>query len=219
MRLTPEEYLRIGSNSMWNVEDLLPEGSSPIRLLFVLESPHIDELDAGVPVVGGAGTSALRFLQDTRWAGQSLGRFIADKHAAGDARLAVMNVSTVPLQRRAFERTEGVPGLTPEEWHWLGSTFRRSRAMTVDATPDLRANVVGKLLLDSVQGRIESLSLDSECTIVACGRFAQRYVRQLRGLPGASLGVPHPANNQWHPRKKPVPSDLVRVRALFAEYT
>ncbi|WP_144793348.1 hypothetical protein [Microbacterium paludicola] len=217
MSLTPEQYIRAGSGSVWHVRDLIPEDSPRIRLLFVLESPHVEELDAAAPVVGEAGKSALRFLQGARWAGQSLGEFIVHKHAAGDARLAVMNVSTVPLQRHAFERTGVLPGLTPQEWHWLGFTFRRSRAKTVDATPDPRANIVGRLLLDGLQKRTESLRLDSGCTVVACGRFAQRYARQLCGLPGAQLEVPHPANNQWHPRKKPVPNNLVRVRELFAE--
>lgn len=219
MSLTPEQYIRAGSGSVWHVRDLIPEDSPRIRLLFVLESPHVEELDAAAPVVGEAGKSALRFLQGARWAGQSLGEFIVHKHAAGDARLAVMNVSTVPLQGQAFKRTAAPPNLTPQEWNWLGVTFRKSRARTVDATPDRTTNIVGRLLLDNLQERVDQLRLDPACVVIACGLFAQRYVRQLHRLPGVVLSVPHPANNQWHPKKRPAPKDLIRARDLFTEYT
>jgi uracil-DNA glycosylase len=43
----------------WHVHDLAPaEGAA--ELVFVFESPHFEELRAGLPVVGAAGRSALR---------------------------------------------------------------------------------------------------------------------------------------------------------------
>jgi len=55
--------------------------------------------------MGEAGRSALKYLQGTSWSGGSLGNFVADKHAAGDGRLAVVNISTVPLHEGALTRT------------------------------------------------------------------------------------------------------------------
>ncbi|MBW9120783.1 hypothetical protein JNB63_11825 [Microbacterium trichothecenolyticum] len=219
MQLTPEQYLRAGTSSAWHVPDLVPTEPAQIRLLFVLESPHVDELDVGRPVVGGAGKSALRFLQGVNWAGASLGEFVVGKHALRDGRLAVMNVSTIPLQREAFARTAATPDLSPQEWKWLGVTFRNSRARTVDATGVPPADAIGGMLLDGLQERVDQLGLDAACTIVACGRFAQRYVRQLNGLPRKPLAVPHPANNQWHPKQEQVPHGLMRAQQLFADNT
>lgn len=220
MFLTPQRYLQDGPTSPWHVPDLLPTDPKQIRLLFVLESPHVDELDSPRrPVVGEAGKSALKYLQGTSWRGESLGDFVANQHAAGDGRLAVLNVSTVPLQVEAFARTSVPPALTPEEWRWLGKTFRRSSAKTVNATGVPKSDAAGQLLLDGVQGRVDRCRLSSASTVVACGNWAQRYVRQLTGLPSVPLKVPHPANHQWHPRKTPLPKELARLRELFLAYS
>lgn len=219
MPLTPEQYIRHGPSSAWHIPDLVPTDPSKIRLLFVLESPHVNEPDSRTPIVGGAGKSALRFLQGTSWTGDSLGGYIAGQHDLGNEELAVMNVSTVPLQQEAFLRTAVAPDMTPQEWRWLGVTWRNSRAKTVDATGFRQADTIGRLLLDRLQDRIDQLALARSCTVVACGRFAQRYVLQLSGLPGRPLKVPHPANNQWHSKSEPVPKDLVQVRELFAAHT
>lgn len=214
-----KKYLHSDPQSTWHVGDLLHADTRQIRLIFVLESPHSDEIDLGLPVVGQAGKSALRFLQGANWAGESLGRFVADRHVASDARLAIMNVSTVPLQGKAFNGAVIRPDLTRQDWAWLGGTFRKSKARLVDATRDQKISAVGRLLLDSVQERIDQACLDPDCVIVACGRFAQRYVSRLRRLPRTVLNVPHPAKSQWHPKKKPVPNDLIRARELFTQYT
>lgn len=187
-------------------------------MLFVLESPHVDERAAGRPVVGDAGTSALKFLQKGAWAGDSLGNFVHDRYVVGDGRLAVMNVSTVPLQGAAFDPAVK-PDLTDDDWMWLGETFRGSRAWTVNQTPSAKANAAGQLLLDGLQDRLDRLGMDALCTVVACGRWVQRYARQLTGLPMKPLRVPHPSNNQWHPKKTSVPKELLRVRKLFEDYT
>lgn len=220
MFLTPQRYLQDGPTSPWHVPDLLPTDPTQIRLLFVLESPHVDELDPPRrPVVGEAGKSALKYLQGTSWSGDSLGNFVANKHAAGDGRLAVLNISTVPLQEEAFTRTSVPPALTPQDWRWLGKTFRKSTASTVNATGVSKADAAGQLMLDGLQDRVDRLVLDSACTVVACGKWVQRYVRQLTVLPGVPLKVPHPANHQWHPKKTSLPKELVSLRKLFLDYS
>jgi uracil-DNA glycosylase len=50
-----------GTYARWHVPDLVPTDSG-VELVFVFESPHVDELSTGLPVVGAAGKSALRFL-------------------------------------------------------------------------------------------------------------------------------------------------------------
>lgn len=106
MFVTPLGHLQDGPTSPWHVPDLLLTDPTQVRLLFVLESPYVDELDPPRrPVVGEAGRSALKYLQGTSWSGGSPGNFVADKHAAGDGRSTVVNISTVPLQEGAFTRT------------------------------------------------------------------------------------------------------------------
>jgi hypothetical protein len=85
----------------WHVPDLVPSNRA-VELVFVFESPHVDELKAGLPVVGAAGKSALRFLLPDQAGDLSLGRFVQQRHAAGDDRIAILNVSNVPMQAAAF---------------------------------------------------------------------------------------------------------------------
>jgi hypothetical protein len=90
-----------GIYARWHVPDLVPS-SRAVELVFVFESPHVDELRTGLPVVGTAGRSALRFLGPGQPKDRSLGHFVQQSHAAGDGRIAILNVSNVPMQETAF---------------------------------------------------------------------------------------------------------------------
>ena len=89
----------------------------------------------------------------------------------------------------------------------------------MNATGVSKADAAGQLLLDGLQDRVDRLVLSSACTVVACGRWVQRFVRQLTALPSVPLKVPHPANHQWHPKKKSLPKELVSLRKLFLDYS
>jgi hypothetical protein len=77
-----------GSRSLRDayVRDLLPASGVPVKLLLIFESPHLEEVAAGTPVVGGAGQSALEYLLGNATRG-SLGEFVDAMHTAGDYRV------------------------------------------------------------------------------------------------------------------------------------
>ncbi|TFD59593.1 hypothetical protein [Cryobacterium sp. Hh38] len=202
-----------GPYQAWNVPDLVPLGTQPVKLLLVLESPHRDELKAVTPVAGGAGTSALGYLLQAPTKGDSLGAYIRRKHDAGDYRVAIVNVSTVPLQMKAFG-TGSRPGLSAHDWDVV-RRVRTSTVRSVTGTTCAEANQAGDVLLRVLQAKVDALTLDADCVVAPCGVFAQRFIRELRRLPvAAPLKVVHPARNQWpnggnHP-------NLLALRELFA---
>lgn len=195
------------------VRDLLPPADKAVKLLLILESPHSEEIKAGMPVVGGAGQSALEYLLgDT--SGASLGEFVDSMHAAGDYRVAIINVSNVPLQPGAYE--DGAGPLTPDEWEVI-RVVRESTAWRVDGTQTPEANRIGSILLDGLQDRLDLMNFEPGATAVACGEFVQRFSRWLTGLPAKQLNVYHPSRNLW--RHNPERDEHKDLRQLFEAST
>lgn len=195
------------------VRDLLPPTGVPVKLLLILESPHLEEVVAGTPVVGGAGQSALEYLLGSATEG-SLGEFVDAMHTAADYRVAVMNVSNVPLQPQAFDDDAGP--LTPEEWKVIG-VVRDSTAREVDGTMTPEANRIGTIIRDGLQRRVSRLVFESDAAVVLCGDFVQRFARTLTGLPGAPLKVSHPSRNLW--LNNPDRDEHMAMRELFLAST
>lgn len=195
------------------VRDLLPPANTAVQLLFILESPHSEEIQAGTPVVGGAGQSALEYLLGDA-SGGSLGEFVDAMHAAGDYRVAIMNVSNVPLQPDAYE--DGAGPLTPNEWEVI-RVVRDSTARRVDGTMTPEANRIRSILLDGLQDRVDLVSFEPGATAVACGDFVQRFSRWLTGLPGKPLKVYHPSRNLW--LNNPDRDEHKELRQLFGAGT
>lgn len=194
------------------VRDLLPPPGTATQLLVILESPHMEELDAGTPVVGGAGRSALEYLLGMP--GGSLGEFVDAMHAVGDYRVALMNVSNVPLQPEAYD--DGAGPLTPDEWEVI-RVVRDSTSWKVDGTMTPEANRIGNVLLAGLQDRVNGTTFAPGATAVLCGDFVQRFARGLTGLPNNPLKVYHPSRNLWV--NNPNRAEHKALRELFQEST
>lgn len=204
-----------GEYQAWSVPDLVPSGPQRVELLFVFESPHTTELKENIPVSGSTGVSALEYLLDAR-SNESLGNYVSLKHKTGDYRVGIVNVSNVPLQKKAFTGGSNPP-LSSREWQVI-SRVRTSKARLVDTTRLADANRAGLTLLSSLQARLDALNLDIDCTIVPAGDFARRFTKELSPLPAKVLTeIPHPSRNSWS-NSKNLP-ELVALRDLFSTST
>lgn len=210
------DYLRengSGPYGWWHVPDLVPS-SRAVELVFVFESPHVDELEAGLPVAGAAGKSALRFLLPGQPKGLSLGRFVQQSHAHGDDRIAILNVSNVPMQKSAFVDSEP-PDLGEGAWTLIRKV-RQSTARSVSSIRVAETRAVSEHLVDGLRHRLSRIATGSEGRVVAAGAFAQRMVAaafpDLRPRP---LRVPHPSFNHWHQTANQNLPDLIATRDRF----
>ena len=202
-----------GMYSQWRVPDLVTSHRN-VKLVFVFESPHVDELSAGLPVVGAAGKSALRYLAPGQSRGLSLGRFVRERHASGDGRIAILNVSNVPMQAAAFVGIEG-PGLEEGDWAMIG-TVRRSKARSMSSLRGTGEQAIAGVLVDGLRKRLSAVDCGVEGRVVAAGTFAQRaVVAALPDLTPEPLRVPHPSFNQWFRAANQNLPALINVRHRF----
>lgn len=204
-----------GVYAQWHVSDLVPKRAQDIRLVFVFESPHVDEVKTGVPVVGEEGQLALDYLLGGQADGRSLGSVVQGLHAAGNGQVAILNVSNVPLQSAAAVGPDS-PGLSENAWALLESV-RVSDARTATSMMSPGANGVGRVLLSSLQRRVDDLGLAPDAVIVAGGVCARRFMRSFAPVSGVQpLNVPHPSRRQW--LNYPDDPRLLQVRRLFLLY-
>jgi hypothetical protein len=212
------EYLRengSGPYGQWHVPDLVPSSPS-VELVFVFESPHVDELRARVPVAGAAGKSALRFLLPGQPKELSLGRFVQQSHAVGDDRIAILNVSNVPMQQAAFVDSEA-PDLEEEEWTLIGKV-RKSTARSLSSIRATETRAVSQLLAEGLRHRLAGVATGSQARVVAAGAFAQRMVAAAYpDLRPGPLRVPHPSFNHWHQMANQDLPDLIATRDRFRD--
>jgi hypothetical protein len=202
-----------GVDRPWHVPDLVPpEGAA--ELVFVFESPHVEELRAGLPVVGAAGRSALRFLLPDQPKDLSLGQFVEQSHLAGHGRIAILNVSNVPMQAAAFDDGDA-PDLRQQEWALL-EKVRRSTARSVSSMRGTEARAVTEHLVGALGDRLSKLATTGGSHVVAAGIFAQRVMAAASPdlLPGL-LKVPHPSFNQWNRLANQELPSLIEARRRF----
>lgn len=187
-----------------------------MELVFVFESPHVDELKAGLPIAGAAGKSALQFLLPGQPKELSLGRFVHQSHAVGDDRIAILNVSNVPLQQTAFVDSEA-PDLEEEEWALIGKV-RKSTARSLSSMRAVETQRVSQLLAEGLCHRLAGVATCPQARVVAAGAFAQRLVAAAYpDLLPRPLSVPHPSFNHWHQMANQNLPDLIRTRDLFID--
>jgi hypothetical protein len=195
------------------VEDILQAES---RFLFLLESPHKQELIYGAPVCGSSGASMTRHLFGTAYEKYPLGIIVKKNRDEALNRpslnkIALMNVCQIPLQGSAY-----APELHPQ----YGPFFRILEAIrsanNQTRYPNAELNIVQEIIVDRLRRKLTALT-DRELYIVPCGRFAQKFF----ALAGVSSprwqimhGVPHPSYNNWSK-----PSYAHAVQELVSAFT
>ncbi len=173
------------------VKDLV-DGSS-VDLLFVFESPHTDELKNKIPVSGKAGIDSLKFLMQDSSNQISFGRYLKTLHDKNDYRVAVINVSRVPLQNKTFKGKDKCPSLSSDDWAILYK-IRKSKAKTFK---DPKIEKVSKFILKNFKKRIKSIKFSTDSTVVLAGVCAQTFWEKSKIIHSSVLKVTHPSRGQW----------------------
>lgn len=187
----------------FNVDDIFTDQS---KILFILESPHKEELKHGVPLAGLSGRSMAKelFLEQTiEPMGKYLSQLIKDK---GQSVYGIVNVAPFPLQRSAYPDSDFVHEFLKELQ--IAEAIRISTAKTFQ---DPEKALLHSLLINDFQNRLIK-AVKNDTIIVPCGRFAGKYVDNLSIKDELNIleGVPHPSYNSWaRPRYKDV-IDIVR---------
>jgi hypothetical protein len=180
----------------YEVKDILLPTSDCI---FILESPHIQELKFGAPVSGSSGQTMTRHLFGEAYAKFPLGRLV--KKNADEAlnrprlnRIGLINVCNIPMQSTAYP-----PEVRETYRSWLQALEQVRTANHKDQFGVDLLDAIQSELVDSLQTKLLKVQ-DRRCTIIPCGRFAQKFFR-LAGVTSPNWvviqGVPHPSYNSW----------------------
>ncbi|OFW80960.1 MAG: hypothetical protein A2201_01410 [Alicyclobacillus sp. RIFOXYA1_FULL_53_8] len=194
---------------------LVPDLVSPsARLIFILESPHVQEVRSGAPVSGTSGASMSKHLFGSEYAKSPLG-LLAKKHAetesesetepdalspalAGVHRIGLMNVSNIPLQGSAYANLPLTSG-DADMGDWFHAMEHVRTGNQTDEFRSWSANQVQTVLAGFSRGKLQSLTT-RPCVLVPCGKFAQKFFRLAdvhSEVWQVITGVPHPSYNSW----------------------
>lgn len=174
--------------------------------VFVLESPHVEEIKHGMPVSGSSGKSMSSVLFNDRLL-LPLGRLIKKNETERMGvelldRIGLINVCNIPMQKTAYEHADVQNARGVIDTDQYADFFRflervRTNQTTVYATP--KCNELQKLIMDDFEHRMNKL-FDRRLTIIPCGKFANKFVKLLNKK-GENwhivYNVPHPSYNNW----------------------
>lgn len=184
----------------YKVNDLNVDEAS---VIFVLESPHIEEIREGYPLAGSSGRAMTRVLfpskKDFRYKCecknqtyfQSLGKLIKDETIT---KIGIMNISQIPLQTAAYDCEDINVNCDLLKLFELIRKNTNKRTKKTSEINDILLKIMGNFK-DRIQPHIKS---DGK-TIVLCGKFA-RTIFASTALDNRNIfkmDIPHPSFCHW----------------------
>ena len=177
------------------VDDLLHVGN---KIIFILESPHTQEVKNGYPVAGKSGVDISKILFNLD---EPFGKLLHEKKITN---IGIVNVCNYPLQLSAYKNTD-----LSKSTHM--KYFEKIRQNPIQRKRINPINEVIKTMMDDFKNR---LMRHEDKKIVLCGNFAQNTFDSIANEDDflAVLRVPHPSFNNW---KKDKYKDVVKELVEF----
>lgn len=177
------------------VEDIIGEDA---KVVFILESPHVQELKYEAPVSGSSGKSMTKKIFKEEY-DLPLGRLLKEKINNGNEkefkRIGLMNVCQIPMQEKAYN-DESLIEKYKTFFHSLEKvrTANQKKVFKDESLQSLQNEI-----LDAFKSKLERFK-DRNLTLVPCGRFAQKFF-ELADIESDKWvvidNVPHPSYNSW----------------------
>jgi hypothetical protein len=175
---------------MLTIDDSLNKDS---KLIFICESPHIDEVKLGFPLAGYSGREMSKYLLgDDSISLGSIARDFSSYQKLGLKPFSIMNASQAPLQISAYKQNNLI---LPENIFFL-ERIRKIRDLS-NVETDLLPLV--NLMFKSFKNRCQHLS--EMAVFVPCGVFARSFCKHLARETSGNFkyldNIPHPSRAQW----------------------
>ena len=160
------------------VDDLIFEDT---KIIFVLESPHTQEVKNGYPVAGKSGADMSLVLFNIN---EAFGKLIYEQKIKN---IGILNVSNYPLQKSAYHN----PDAKVIEFFELIRQNPKPRKNGANGI-----NPVIEKMLNNFKSRLQK---HYDKKIVLCGNFAQNAFDAVFKDEefNSVLRVPHPSFNNW----------------------
>jgi len=177
----------------YKVLDLIPD-QKQCEFIFLLESPHKDEIKNNCPLAGSSGKGVSKILNKIDRNIKPDVPFGLYLKETNDVRFGIMNCSLNPMQMSAY----------PDEMQNNKNLFVINR---IRNNPKTRSDhrllqedreQHKKMLVDLKERLTAIIQENSQFKIIACGLLARNFIEELSILPEHRIcRVPHPSFNQW----------------------
>lgn len=189
----------------YKVKHLIKENTEKV---FVLESPHIDELLNGAPVSGLSGKAMSKVIYNGEKT-EALGIILKREFEAnveGSGKHGVMNICPIPMQRAAYlnkDVTKIYGEFNVEKYSEFFDILEKLRTGTRLTYRDKKRNELQAIILEDFKAELDKLK-DRNITVIPCGKTAETFVEAANienGKWELLKGVPHPSFGNWFKNK------------------
>ena len=210
-----EDYLKENGKGKFKdfyVPNLIPQGT--VRLVLITESPHTDELEAKHPLAGRSGKAALELLGKPEG---SLGAWVKKLHSQDKSEIALLNVSQVPLQKKAFAYRAS-PSLSSNDWKILDRLQENKTLVERMRAGDCKDACI--LLAKQFEVSISTLPTSCDTEYYIAGKFAWKFWQSIQenSQRNNAFEIPHPARNRWK-KTTEYAANLRKLRNAFIQAT
>lgn len=199
----------------YEVPNLLGDSS---KVIFILESPHVDELYYDAPISGLSGGTMTKVLfgaENKIPLGRVLKEFlIQNNHSLiGEAKdlnylnkIGIMNICRIPMQKAAYIHSKTIEKygiFNSEKFDGIIELIEQIRKNNKDFYKDEIKNILQRIILDTFSASLCELE-DKKLYLVPCGKTAQKFVK-LSGVSNPNWTIveeiPHPSYGNWNKSK------------------
>lgn len=160
----------------FQIDDLSRPNSD---VIFILESPHTQELKVGYPAAGDTGVNMSKVIFNCE---QPLGELIKSR-AILPTQLSILNCSRIPLQSTCYAG-EQLP-LKLVDFFRIQSIYDPSVQSQKNQIKEILRSEMGLNALDSFESRLyASIQISQKAKIVVCGVIAQCFFEEATKLQG-----------------------------------
>lgn len=183
----------------YSVPNLINEGK---KVIFILESPHIDELINNAPVSGLSGKAMSKVVFGTE-----------EKTALGirlkketESTIGVMNICSIPMQRAAYIHRDVISHygeFDHEKYKMFFDVMEKLRTGTIENYKEEAKQHVQDLVLSDFRKKLSALE-KANVTLIPCGKVAEIFFKVANIHSdnwSIKYGVPHPSFGNWHKEK------------------
>lgn len=168
------------------------------KFIFILESPHIQELKYGLPVSGGSGKMMTKHLFPKQYETSNLplGRFVDSFKDTDEevSRVGIMNICRIPMQKSAY------PEDVQSKYQRVLNILERLRKNVKRLTSE--ESFIKESMINNFMKELEKVK--ENAYIIPCGKTAENYFSQIDIFDkkyNYIAEIPHPSFGSWSKQK------------------
>lgn len=192
-----EQYHQL--KETYKVNHLLNEKN---KIIFVLESPHVDELIHQAPVSGLSGKAMSKVIF-----GENEKTPIGIKlKKETESVIGIMNICSIPMQRTAYSDENVIQmygDINIKEYETFFDVIEKLRTNTKTTYKEQVKNEMQEIILDDFKKELNKME-SKELVIIPCGKTAEAFFEAANIKSdnwAIKVGTPHPSFGNWSKSK------------------